>query len=98
MERECHLVRVACPYGCGAKFLRMKTQHHLMEECVRAEVECPECEVNYLMRDVESHSCTKELKEIIKALKDELTIAKQKINSQQNTISELTLLVRGDKA
>jgi hypothetical protein len=50
------------------------------------------------MRDVESHSCTKELKEINKALKDELTIAKQKINSQQNTISELTLLIRGDKA
>ena len=68
-----------------------------MEECVK-EVECPECEGTYLIRDKGSHSCTIEFKEIIKALKDELKIAKQKINSQQNTISELTLLVRGEKA
>ena len=50
------------------------------------------------MMNVDSHSFTNELKKIIKALKDELTIAKQKINSQQSTIKELTLLVREGKA
>ena len=72
LSKECGLVTLTCPMGCGASFMRSQWEDHFETKCPKIEVTCTQCSEKIQKCGITTHNCIKDLKVKVTALEKEM--------------------------
>ena len=57
LTNECLFVKAICHMKCGIRFLKNDWEQHIDRDCIKLEVNCPECNEILYRNQFDPHSC-----------------------------------------